>query len=266
MSLGIVVRGPEGLVLAAESRITLAAQVPGSSPIHVNFDNANKVISFSKPHNYIGVVTYGLGAIGLRSAASYIPEFEANLPDDRITIKEFAEKLSEFFMTQWDINMPSKYTGPPMVFVVAGFNEKEPYGTVYTISIPSKPELLEYEGFGMSWGGQRDIVDRLINGYDVKLPGILTKSLGLNQEQINNVKTSLVPLNMRIPYNALPLQDCVDLAIFFIRTTISAQKLTVGIRGCGGPIDVAIITRREGFKFVQKKDITGEKNLFTGFD
>lgn len=266
MSLGIVVRGPEGLVLAAESRITLTAQAPGKPPIHVNYDNAKKLLSFNTPHNYIGIVTYGLGAIGLRSAASYIPEFEANLPDDRITIKEFAEKLSEFFISQWENEMPNNYKGPPMVFVVAGFNEKEPYGRVYSIDIPSKPEPFEREGFGMSWGGQRDIVDRLINGYDVKLPDILKQTLGLNQEEINNVKNSLVPLHMQIPYNALPLQDCVDLAIFFIRTTISAQKLTIGIRGCGGPIDVAIITRREGFKFIQKKDITGEKSLFTGFD
>ena len=145
MSLGIVVKGPEGLVLAAESRITLSAQAPEGPPIHVNYDNANKLLSFKNPHNYIGVVTYGLGAIGLRSAASYIPEFEANLPDDRITIREFAEKLSEFFMSQWEHEMGNNYRGPPMVFVVAGFNEREPYGQVYSVDIPSKPDHLKEE-------------------------------------------------------------------------------------------------------------------------
>jgi hypothetical protein len=58
---------------------------------------------------------------------------------------------------------------------------------------------------------------------------------------------------MPIPIQAMALQDCVDLAVLFIKTTILGQNLTVGIRGVGGPIDVAIITRREGFKFVQKK-------------
>jgi hypothetical protein len=66
---------------------------------------------------------------------------------------------------------------------------------------------------------------------------------------------------MNIPLEAMPLQDCVDLAIFFIRTTIDAQKLTVGIRGCGGPIDVATITRREGLKFIPQKKVYGEKKL-----
>jgi hypothetical protein len=58
----------------------------------------------------------------------------------------------------------------------------------------------------------------------------------------------------------MPLQDCVDVAIFFIRTTISAQKLTVGLRGVGGPIDVAIITQKDGLQFVQQKKIHGEES------
>jgi 20S proteasome alpha/beta subunit len=53
----------------------------------------------------------------------------------------------------------------------------------------------------------------------------------------------------------IQVEDHVDLATFFIRTTIDAQKLTVGLRGCGGPIDVATITRRDGFKFISKKEI-----------
>lgn len=56
MSLGIVVNGPEGLVLAAESRGTLTSTLPpgvSGSPIHVNFDNATKILSFKEPHDYI---------------------------------------------------------------------------------------------------------------------------------------------------------------------------------------------------------------------
>ncbi len=47
MSLGVVIKGPEGIVLAADSRITLEAlQVGAQHPIVVNFDNATKLISF----------------------------------------------------------------------------------------------------------------------------------------------------------------------------------------------------------------------------
>ena len=83
--------------------------------------------------------------------------------------------------------------------------------------------------------------------------------MNLNPSQVQQVQGSLVPLQMQVPVQILPIQDCVDLAIFFVRTTIEAQRLTVGIRGCGGPIDIATITRLQGFKFVQEKLIRGER-------
>lgn len=112
--------------------------------------------------------------------------------------------------------------------------------------------------FGITWGGQREIVDRLINGFDHRLLRILQTDLKLTSEQMKKLAPKLKQLEMPLPLPAMALQDCVDLAIFFIRTTISAQKLTVGIRGCGGPIDVAIITRRKGLRFIQEKKIVGE--------
>jgi len=264
LSIGIVIKGPEGLVLAADSRITLTAKPSSGRDIIVHYDNAHKVLNFAEPHKYVGAVTYGIGGIGMRSAYSFIPEFESELPNCRLSVKEFAERLSDFFMKQWKktMPMPPDYKGPPMTFVVAGFNENEPYGRVYLIEIPQNPTPIEQHSqpgeFGITWGGQREIVDRLIRGYDERVITILKKRLNLNETQVNELRQALGPLQMQIPIQYLPLQDCVDLAIFFIRTTIDAQRLTVGIRGCGGPIDVAIITRVEGFKFIQVKQIHGE--------
>ena len=262
MSLGIVIKGPEGIVLAAESRVTLSAQQADGTKIHVNFDNATKLLHFSEPHKTVGVVTYGLAAIGFRTAHSFLPEFEANLPNDRLSILEFAKRLSAFFLKQWQTGMTPDYQGPDMTFVVGGFNENEPYGRVYLIDIPKTPEPSEqYQDpglFGITWGGQREFVDRLIQGYDYRLPEILSKAINLTPEQIPIMKQVLDSLHMQLPLAAMPLQDCINLAIFFVRTTIAAQKLTVGIRGCGGPIDVAIITRRQGLNFVQQKQIIGE--------
>jgi hypothetical protein len=268
MSLGIVIKGPGGLVLAAESRVTLEAQ-RGDERLRVNFDNTTKLLSFSDPNDDIAVVTYGQAAIGLRTAHSFVPEFEAQLPDKRLSVSGFAQNLSDFFMAQWQTTMPTDYQGPSMTFVIGGFDEKsedgekEPYGKVFLVEIPHKSKPVEQNPgpgqFGITWGGQRDFVDRLIKGYDHRLPGIVASTLGLEFEQIQALEQELVPLQMQIPLAAMPLQDSVDLAIFFLRTTISAQSLTIGIRGCGGPIDVATITRREGLEFVQRKQIAGER-------
>jgi 20S proteasome alpha/beta subunit len=281
MSLGIVVKGPEGLVLAAESRVTLTAapNPPSSGPvINVNFDNATKLLSFSKPHTYIGVVTYGLAALNLRTAASFVPEFEATLKkgnNPRISIQEFAKRLSAFYMQRWTqegMESPASYKGPDMVFIVAGFDKDEPYGSVFEFGIPSKPDPQEKHpntingtqkavAFGISWGGQREIVDRLIHGHDGRLSSVLEQKLSGEPTLLKDIKQSLSVFQMPIPLQAMALQDCVDLALFFIRTTIEAQKLTIGVRGCGGPIDVAIITSREPMRFIQRKRIVGESGL-----
>ena len=263
MSLGIAIKGPEGIVLAAESRVTLTAATPDGSQIPVNYDNASKLLSFQEPNASVGVVTYGLAAIGFRTASSFVPEFEASLPKERLSVFKFATRLSQFFRRQWRIAMPKDYQGPSMVFVVAGYDKEQPYGRVFQIEIPGKLKPAEHHksGFGLSWGGQREMVDRLTQGYDSRLLDIVQKSLGLEKEKIVKLKQDLAELQLPVPLQAMALQDCVDLAIFYLRTTIDAQNLSVMIRGCGGPIEAAIITRREGLSFVQRKKIIGELGI-----
>ncbi len=84
MSLGIAFKGLEGIVLAADSRVTLTTQMPSplgpTGPIMLipsTYDNATKLLKV-RGQEHIGAVTYGVGAIGLaepRTAHSYIPEF-----------------------------------------------------------------------------------------------------------------------------------------------------------------------------------------------
>jgi hypothetical protein len=148
-----------------------------------------------------------------------------------------------------------------MTFIVAGFDANEPYGKVFQINVPRNPQPTpqhtEAGEFGITWGGQREIVDRLIQGYDGRL-GAVIQNIGLSPEQQQSITSTFEQIQLPIPLQALPLQDCVDLAIFFIRATITAQSLTVGIRGVGGPIDVATITRQDGLQFIQRKKIVGE--------
>lgn len=262
MSLGVAIKGPEGVVLAADSRVTLEAKPPGAVPIIVNFDNATKLLSFSAPNNFVGAVTYGAAVIGLRTAHSFVPEFELSLSaNERLSVKGFAEKLSEFYMGQWGKVMPKDYNGPPMTFTVGGYNQGDAYGQIYVFDVPQNPQPDERNPgtFGMAWGGQHQIVGRLIQGFDPVLVKILKSHFNLNEQQYQKL-TQLLKQNIefRIPYEVLPLQDCVDLAIFLIRTTISAQHLSVGIRGVGGTIEVATITRIDGLKHVQRKTIHGE--------
>ena len=112
MSLGVVVKGPEGVVLAADTRITLNAHNPNiPSSLIVNFDNATKLLTFAEPHDWVGSVTYREATIGGRTAHSFIPELEPTLGKTRLTVKDYAERLSQFFHARWtEAGMPNKIT------------------------------------------------------------------------------------------------------------------------------------------------------------
>lgn len=267
MSLGIAFKGSEGVVLAADSRVTLTVPLPTQNPNQIyllpaTFDNATKLLNV-KGQNYVAAVTYGLGAIGTgepRTAHSYLSEFEVTLADEnRLSVETFAKKLSEFFLDKWNrAGMPAQ--GPDaeqMVFLIGGFDEGAVYGRLFELCIPNRPVPQEKHAatFGALFGGQREFVDRLLNGFDAMLPAIIKAELGLNPADEAKVKAKIDELATKIPYQFLPLQDCVDLSVFLIRTTINLQTWQVGIRGVGGAIDVATITQAHGFKPLKQKTV-----------
>jgi hypothetical protein len=271
MSLGIIFKGPEGIVLAADSRVTLTHQMrqPNGTIalIPSTYDNATKLLRV-KGQDHVGAVTYGVGAIGQgepRTAHSYIPELEQELSGtERLSVREFAEKLSTFFQDQWNAhNMPPDL-GQDMVFLVGGYDEGAPYGRVFEVHIPSRPEPFEWHNttgsFGLVWGGQSEYVHRIIHGFDGTVPEHVKNFLSLDDSKKEDLRQYLLTcVQAPVPYAFLPLQDSVDLAIFLIRMTITMQHKILGVRGVGGAIDVAVITQAEGFKEIQRKKIIGEE-------
>lgn len=278
MSLAVAFKSAEGIVLAADSRVTLMGSIPipnapPNTPTQIavpaTFDNATKLLSVKRqPH--VGAVTYGQAAIGQqapRTVSSFLPEFDAEIGDQKLPVQEFAQRLGDFFTRQWtNAAMPAN---PPMqnnmFFFVAGYDDGAAYGRLFQLCVPSAPvpqEVLPGAGeFGATWGGQREITDRLLVGFDPAVPNLVQELLGIpvNQRRANLEQELKQRLITPIPWPFLPLQDCIDLSIFIVRTTIALQQWLVGIRGVGGAVDVATITRTEGYRAIQVKAITGER-------
>lgn len=273
MSLAVAIKGAEGVVLAADSRVTLQAQQKGGPLLPVNYDNATKLLTFSKPHSNVGAVTYGVAVIGQRTAHSYVPEFEVSLGEQLekekkhekpLAVEEFARRLSAFYLDRWEKVVPGDWKGPGMVFIVGGYDPGAAYGKVFLLEIPGqpdpKPQNPGENEFGMTWGGQLQVASRVIHGFDPEAIEIIRQTLAVEQSQLDQVRTALrQKLEFPIPYGALPLQDCIDLAMFLIRATMTAQGLAIGVRGVGGPIDVAVITRTDGLQYIQRKTLRGER-------
>ena len=51
----------------------------------------------------------------------------------------------------------------------------------------------------------------------------------------------------------MPIQDALDLAEFLVDLTIKVSRFIPGPAVVGGPIEVAGITKHEGFKWIKRK-------------
>jgi hypothetical protein len=233
MTLAIVVKGTEGIVLAIDSRVTLqvvAQQGAGNNVIlPATYDNATKLLKIPK-QPFVGAITYGNAIFDVdqpRTAYSYLQEFDDSLPTERMSVNDFGIRLGQFYLNKW--NAKPQVQGEPTGFFVGGYDKDEPYGRLYEISIPNNPSPKELHAgtFGANWAGQ-----------------IATASGLLGQAPI--------------PWQLLPLQDCIDVAILAVKTTAELQKFVTDIRGVGGPVDVAIITKSDGFRYIQFKSLRGE--------
>jgi hypothetical protein len=257
MSLVVAVKTLEGLVLAVDSRVVIApvdtegvAQAPGT------YDNiTTNLFSFKPPHNFVGVVSYAQPVLGNRAVSGYFAEFNEYLNEqlpERLSVYDFASELSQFFTTKWDA-VQAPPLGLQLSFFVAGYDDKEATGHVYSIRIPDNiepVELMEGIPFGILPDGEARIIGRIIAGYDITLTDVVNKNLTDEKK---------VELRLPIPYDLLSLRAAVDLAIALIRVTIDLQNLAIMPHTCGGPIDVCTITSAEGLRYVQRKEVTGER-------
>jgi hypothetical protein len=51
----------------------------------------------------------------------------------------------------------------------------------------------------------------------------------------------------------MPIQDAIDLAEYLVHTTIQYVRFSPGEPVVGGPIEIATITKHEGFKWIRRK-------------
>jgi hypothetical protein len=146
-----------------------------------------------------------------------------------------------------------------VTFHVAGYSPGQEIGALYRCEVPGKITLeRETNDAGLVWNGQREIIDRLILGYDPRL----FRFLKLPENKTASIRKQRQKLQLHISFQTMPLQDAVDLAVLLVHATIELQRLSDGIIGtpgqfptCGGAVDVAVITLAEGFRWLQRKPL-----------
>lgn len=273
MTIAISLKVNDGVVLAADSASTLITQDDAGNQLVSNiYNNANKVFNLVKG-SPIGLITWGAGSIGTASISTLIKDLRrefSNADDKTIndyiidpqsyTIKEVADKVRTFmFLRNYQPTFKDWKSKPALGFIVAGYGSKEAMAEEYQIDIINgecgEPRLLRSkEDSGLTWNGEPEAITRLIIGHGMQLPMILENNLRVPKEQIGPVM-QLIRQNLHIPLvlSAMPIQDAIDLAEFLVDLTIKFSRFAPGAPTVGGPIEIAAITKHEGFKWVRRK-------------
>ena len=91
------------------------------------------------------------------------------------------------------------------------------------------------------------------------MPGAL-KDIGIPDdkmaESINKVRERT---QIGLLTDAMPIQDAIDLAEFLVHTAIMLSRFSPGPATVGGPIEIAVITKHEGFKWIKRKHYFDQK-------
>jgi hypothetical protein len=90
-------------------------------------------------------------------------------------------------------------------------------------------------------------------GYSSHLGKVL-ETVGLDSKKIREtLKAAKEQLTVPMISAAMPIQDSIDLASFLVESTINFSKFAPGATTVGGPMEIAAITKHEGFRWVQRK-------------
>lgn len=104
------------------------------------------------------------------------------------------------------------------------------------------------------WDGQYEARNRLVLGLGFDIHGALMGH-GMPPQDAGRLQEALVrDLCATLSVLAMPIQDAIDLARFLVETTIGFVRFAAFLpKSVGGAVEIASITRHEGFRWVQRK-------------
>jgi hypothetical protein len=272
MTIAISLKVNDGLVLAADSASSMVGAGP-ARPIFNVYNNANKVFNLRKSLP-IGAITWGAGSMGVASISTLVKDLRRrfsgedphhkdwHLDPQAYSVKYVADRFKEFIYDETYVPAFSNWPAPkPDVgFVVAGYSPLAMMAEEYRIVIDQTgtchgPTLERQNSeAGVSWFGQPEAISRLLFGVSPGLGDVLQKEFGATQpDALAALEKFKGYLGAPLVESAMPFQDAIDLAEFLVDLSIQWSRFMPGAPVVGGPIEVAAISKHEGFKWIKRK-------------
>ncbi|MCB9408676.1 hypothetical protein [Mycolicibacterium sp.] len=275
MTIGVVVKVNDGYVLASDSATTIAAETPTGIAIANIYNNANKIFNLRKGLP-VSAMTFNLGNIGPASISTLTKDLRVRfagksaehkdwkLKRNDYTMQEVVERFKNFFWEEHykpfaDAAKANGEETPLLGLIVAGYGANQALPEVFEFQLTPQgcngPIPVLAGTTGASWYAQGEAITRLLNGVSGYTPqALINLGLAKDESEAMAIAENLASqVNAQLVSPAMPIKDAVDLAEFLVRVTIGFVRFCPGHPTVGGPIEIAAVTKHEGFKWVQRK-------------
>ena len=251
----------DGVVMAADSASTFAS---GQVYLHTN-----KITNLVKGLP-IGVMVTGAGGIGSESVETLCKDLRMRLSGYDKTYEDWKLDAETYTMSQvadFTLEMFSAKAAAAdqevwMLLRLCGYSAGCPLAEVWDLVVTNKPavptplktQLQVESSFGPRWTGETEALDRLILGLGNQF-AVVARDLGLTEEQAADAQQKIYAEMYEMLYlNAMPVEDAIALARYMVDVTSGFTKFAVKRpKTVGGPVEIATITKHEGFRWVQRK-------------
>jgi hypothetical protein len=241
--------------------VVLSSDSATTGPMGI-WNSANKIFNLRKTWP-VAATTFGVASLNGQSIATLAKELRCcfsgkrsghegwSLDPATYEISDVAQRLKDFF---WGKYQTASATGT-LGFHVAGYSAGSDIGEVWLVSMDQDgckdPERQGNPGEpAVAWSGQPEAISRIVNGASMALPEALA-SLDVDPSKVQEaMKQTGIPLVAA----GMPLGEAIDLAEFLVDATIKFVRFGPGnVASVGGPIEIAALTRHEGFKWIRRK-------------
>jgi len=270
---------PEGVVLGADSATTMSNYDTGRMS---HLDYAQKVFEVGPEGASIGLVTWGLGQIGVESHRTIVANIGFRHAETPYTsVRAMADALATDLWTRFNrsyvkeiirvralhprvkgqLATPEEFKEYLQLvqtlaggYCLAGRVQNHGPCEAYTIlwdvlGVEAKVKAVVPEK-PMFWGIP-EIMYRLIYGFDSRtIADILAsgKWTGTQEDLLD-----VIEKNQLISPRLLPIREAIDWVHTVIHTTIRGTKFANWPHLCGGPVELAVITTDRPFRWVRHK-------------
>lgn len=257
----------DGICLAADSATTLPLIMPGQTQAtdYQVWNHADKVFHLHRDLP-IGLATWGTANIEAASIATLAKDLRRRLmgrdPDhvdwelnsETYTIEGVADRIVELMFDELLSNTTNtNFTG----FLLVGYSSNARHPEAWVIQLtghadrPTPTQLWKEDDSGWWVAGQPEATTRLFNGYSPDLENELRALSPPNL--LIDLKKVLTDQPRIAVVDSMPFADALRFAKFCVDTTIGYASFVFGANTVGGAVDLAGISRHEGFKWIERK-------------